>query len=530
MKEILSLRIKNFQTHKDTFIEFCAGLNVFVGESRNGKTAILRILRWIYYNEPRGDRFIRIGEDQCEGEVFLADGVSVQRIRSSNGKINCYVLNEPGKEEQVFTKFGVEVPLDIQRALGVSKLYLDKDTSIELNFSRQMDAAFLVSDSAARRTKIIGRVVNLHVIDSANRSAEKDLKAANRKKSELEEDLKSLQEKIVAFDDLPDKETALKRAFELLTQADALKVKADKLQEIETVIQRVQLAIVDNNNKLNILKDINIAENMVREINSKGKIVSCLEETHFRISASLADLSIQTNLLNKLSDLETAVISFNEIAKKVGRLANLQSIEQQISSTQSSLQTQQGILAKLQLLDDASTGCSAIKKKINSLITFSELNERITDNEQKLQLFSALLDKTKNIERGQEVITALYRLREKGAKLAEINARVKSTKAQLLEYSNVSSSLSKVDEVCSLINQMQNKVNRLNNLETLDLQCKKMDGQYKESIRKTADLETKYFQLLKDYTGALKENGICPTCHTIMSEQVITQLQLASGL
>ncbi|NLN49875.1 MAG: AAA family ATPase, partial [Clostridiales bacterium] len=124
MKKIETLRIKNFQTHKDTTLQFCKGLNVLVGESRNGKTAILRMLRWIYYNEPRGDRFIRSGEEQCEGEVILSDGTSVQRIRNRKGKITCYGLNSPGQEEQAFTKYGTEVPLELQQALGVSKPYL----------------------------------------------------------------------------------------------------------------------------------------------------------------------------------------------------------------------------------------------------------------------------------------------------------------------------------------------------------------------------------------------------------------------
>lgn len=62
MKRFERLLIENFQSHEQTEVFFTEGLNVFVGPSDSGKSAILRALRWVLYNEPKGTDFIRAGK------------------------------------------------------------------------------------------------------------------------------------------------------------------------------------------------------------------------------------------------------------------------------------------------------------------------------------------------------------------------------------------------------------------------------------------------------------------------------------
>ena len=54
MTNIKKIIIDNFQSHEHTEIEFGPGLNVIVGPSDYGKSAVVRALRWVLYNEPRG--------------------------------------------------------------------------------------------------------------------------------------------------------------------------------------------------------------------------------------------------------------------------------------------------------------------------------------------------------------------------------------------------------------------------------------------------------------------------------------------
>src|SRR5205085_9883685 len=50
---ITELEIKGYQSHEDTKIAFTGGLNAIVGPSDSGKSAILRALRFVLYNEPK---------------------------------------------------------------------------------------------------------------------------------------------------------------------------------------------------------------------------------------------------------------------------------------------------------------------------------------------------------------------------------------------------------------------------------------------------------------------------------------------
>ena len=54
---IQSLKIQNFQSHKNSELVFSEGINIITGSSNNGKTAILRALGWVITNRPQGLAF-----------------------------------------------------------------------------------------------------------------------------------------------------------------------------------------------------------------------------------------------------------------------------------------------------------------------------------------------------------------------------------------------------------------------------------------------------------------------------------------
>lgn len=46
MKQITNLLIENFQSHSRSEFDFGKGLTVIIGPSDNGKSAVLRAMRW----------------------------------------------------------------------------------------------------------------------------------------------------------------------------------------------------------------------------------------------------------------------------------------------------------------------------------------------------------------------------------------------------------------------------------------------------------------------------------------------------
>ena len=73
-------------------------------------------------------------------------------IRERDGQKNRYILRQDGSE-QIFEGFGYKVPLEIIKAHGIPKIYIDKDSSSAVNLAEQLEPPFLISESGSSRAK-----------------------------------------------------------------------------------------------------------------------------------------------------------------------------------------------------------------------------------------------------------------------------------------------------------------------------------------------------------------------------------------
>src|SRR3972149_6012740 len=103
-----SLRVKNFQSHRDSLIKFSPGVNVLVGDPQNGKTAILRALNLVRTNRPSGFRFhSHFAKDGNTEIIIETDSGEVDFLKNETGSVYS-VTKEDGTNHQ-FTKVGVSV-------------------------------------------------------------------------------------------------------------------------------------------------------------------------------------------------------------------------------------------------------------------------------------------------------------------------------------------------------------------------------------------------------------------------------------
>src|SRR4030042_1376232 len=127
-----SLKIENFQSHKNTFLEFSPGINIISGSSNNGKTAILRALHWTFFNRPQGIAFKSTFSDKketCKVSLIIND---TEITRERNNSINSYQVGS-----SLFTTIGNDVPSEVSSAINIS----------ELNIQSQFEKHFLITDS-----------------------------------------------------------------------------------------------------------------------------------------------------------------------------------------------------------------------------------------------------------------------------------------------------------------------------------------------------------------------------------------------
>jgi exonuclease SbcC len=141
---IKTLHIANFQSHKDTLIEFDPGVNIIVGASDSGKTAIIRALRWLITNRPSGDAFRSMwGGDTS----VMMDNIT--RVKGKNKNGYTYDENE-------YQAAGADVPESVAQALNFS----------DLSWQGQMDSPFLLSASSGEVARALNEVADLDKIDS----------------------------------------------------------------------------------------------------------------------------------------------------------------------------------------------------------------------------------------------------------------------------------------------------------------------------------------------------------------------------
>ena len=84
------IQLRNFQSHKDSELEFSPGVNVIIGDSDQGKTAIMRAFYWLIFGKPSGDS-MRKWNTKADTEVTVETAEhQISRIRGKS--VNQYIV------------------------------------------------------------------------------------------------------------------------------------------------------------------------------------------------------------------------------------------------------------------------------------------------------------------------------------------------------------------------------------------------------------------------------------------------------
>ncbi len=232
IKRILStmieeLKISNFQSHKKSVLEFDKGVNIIIGQSDSGKTAILRALNWVINNKPSGDSF----RSHWGGETT----VRIDNIYRTKGKTkNVYtIVDDVGETD--FKSFGQDVPNDIKKILNLSTL----------NFQGQFSSPFLLGDSSGEVARYLNKIVKLDSIDSSVKNINRTLQEQKNLLTITKTNIKDYKEKQEEYDWLEEAEEELKiieaerkKSVKRKKQINSLSDIIESLQEVEKEIKK----------------------------------------------------------------------------------------------------------------------------------------------------------------------------------------------------------------------------------------------------------------------------------------------------
>lgn len=236
--------IKNFQSHKETKIDFCNGVNVIVGKSDSGKTAVLRALRLVIENKPAGTAFINNESESCK--VSISDDSNIVSREKGRKLENKYEING-----EILKAFSQDVPAPIKNILNFH----------DVNTQWQMDPPFLVSMTPGECSKYLNEVMNLDLIDfaiskiqSETRSLSADLKASCSQKEQLQESLKKL------------------------SWVDSVGVYIEKLETREIVLVKIENEICEVEEIISTVEKFGDCKDLVDLTEEFGKIEKLLNE------------------------------------------------------------------------------------------------------------------------------------------------------------------------------------------------------------------------------------------------------------
>jgi len=322
---IKQLTLSNFQSHKETKLEFSNGVNVIIGGSDSGKTSIIRALKWLVFNRPGGDAF----RSTWGGDTIIDLAVDwkghtlhVRRIKSD--KVNLYQ-----KDGTRYAAFGTEVPNDITELLNLN----------EINLQAQMDSPFLISSTPGDVAKHFNQIAHLDQIDSGLKKVQQEITTIQRIINFKEGEVERATEELKKFDHLEKFEIDVEvledmqnRFLKKVNESRLLKTLIESIETIETNIN-TQSEILVLEPQLNKVLGW-IAERT--ELTDKQEQLDELIEELKSVEAAIEDHTYIVTAEKPVNDLLGMFVKkaeLNDLSQSIGKLIS------NITHTENALQT-----------------------------------------------------------------------------------------------------------------------------------------------------------------------------------------------
>lgn len=286
---IKSIQISNFQSHKSTELQFDPGVNVIVGSSDSGKSAILRAMLWVIFNRPSGESF----KSYWGGDTIVDIELEDKTISREKGKENLYIVSDNNLDETEieFKAFGTGVPEEIESLLNISNI----------NIQRQMDVPFLLSSTPGEVGRILNQAVRLDIIDKAQSNIRGTLKQEKNSLLNAQSTIANKQEELEKYKWLPKAEGCIAK--------------------LETIAKQISQATTLTIDLSRVIDDINTINVSLEETN----LILVYSDEIDNLIILNNDIDIQTDLWNNINDIILAIIEDETEIKQLSKLIKAES-------------------------------------------------------------------------------------------------------------------------------------------------------------------------------------------------------------
>lgn len=280
-KPIESLNIKGYQSHKNTTIRFHKGVNIFVGETDYGKSAIIKALRLAINNRPSGDEFISYWSDN----TIIKTKVDGKVVKRKKGKENLYYI-----DKSKFQAFGQSIPEPVSKLFNIS----------DVNIQHQLDTPFLLSESPGEVARYFNKIVNLDIIDRSLTNISNCLKGERKDFSTKKDERDKLKKSLKDYSWLIDAEDELRKLEQTQSSINKVSKQIEEISSLITTIERIEIdkekLIKLTKAKSKVYKLIKLNKEISKENNNYNKLSEFIEN----VEKTKRDIQIKTREKKKL--------------------------------------------------------------------------------------------------------------------------------------------------------------------------------------------------------------------------------------
>lgn len=316
---IESLHLVNFETHKDSLIEFCPGITVIRGSTDQGKSTIRRALTYVAFSKPvqgrPGDKLkdshVTI---RCTGIPAITRG----RTGGKKGK-NYYKIGSKeitGEEADPLKAFKRTVPEEISRMLDLS----------EVNIQEQFKEYYLLQSTAGQVAKTIHKLLGMDMVDKTAKVANSAIKAQAKLLESRKTQIKNIEADIKKYEYVEDLETELGDLEVAIQDYEELEARSFNLSALLERCKILQQRIAANkipqmveDEARSLVAEINEAVTNETKFDKLYQAVKTVDET----TEKQKELKEWLRVENEAIELQREIMDFQTREIKSQRLAEL---------------------------------------------------------------------------------------------------------------------------------------------------------------------------------------------------------------
>ncbi|NMW85873.1 AAA family ATPase [Peptoniphilus sp. AGMB00490] len=474
---IKKIELHNFQSHDYTEMEFDRGLNVILGNSDVGKTAILRAIKWALYNEPKGDYFIRQGEKDVSVKITFSNGVIVERSKTPSK--NSYFFVDSSGNEMRFEGFGVDVPKEITDATNMYKVPLDNSNNKTiLNIAQQLDGPFLLNEQGSLRASAIGRLIGVNYVDDALRTVVRDNKRVNQEIAELIKNRDELKEELEKFNYIKDYKEKFKKITEIRNKIKNLQERLNLSIKLKETLDKNKIELDEITNLVKKFKSLNDLE----------KIASKLENFIFKKNSF-------ENYLKKIHRTDIEINSINNNLTELQSLDELNLIISKIDDNKKNLEVYENLYIKY----------------------FTNI-KNIADVNNDLKNYENNVDVQKIIEKLEKNLIFYSKVYTYEDSLNKINLKLDLGNEYIKNFENN-------DKINFIETNIEDKLNDLKNIIEINNIFKELSAQIVDEENNLKKVYTSIKECSDSYENIILEMGVCPFCYSQIDENSIEHIK-----